>query len=42
MQNSELSDVVQQLLENQEQLTGNFGHMFKFGAIVERAQQAIT
>ena len=36
------TDVVQLLLENQVQLTGNFGHMFKFGAIGESAQQAIT
>ena len=36
------ADVVQLLLENQVQLSGNFGHMFKFGAIGESAQQAIT
>jgi len=34
-------DPVQLLLENQVQLTGNFGHMFKFGAIGKSAQQAI-
>lgn len=36
------ADVVQLLLENQVQLSGNFGHMFKFGAIGESAQLAIT
>lgn len=36
------ADVVQLLLENQVQLSGNFGHMFKFGAIGESAQQAIS
>jgi len=35
-------DPVQLLLENQVQLTGNFGHMFKFGAIGKSAQQAIS
>ncbi|MCP3664319.1 MAG: hypothetical protein GY696_17825 [Gammaproteobacteria bacterium] len=34
-------DPVQLLLENQVQITGNFGHMFKFGAIGKSAQQAI-
>ncbi len=36
------TDVVQLLLENQVQLTGNFGHMFKFGAIGKNAQHAIA
>jgi len=36
------TDVVQLLLENQVQLTGNFGHMFKFGAIGESAQLALA
>ena len=36
------ADVVQLLLENLVQLTGNFGHMFKFGAIGKNAQLAIT
>ncbi|MDH5572321.1 MAG: hypothetical protein OEY89_11180 [Gammaproteobacteria bacterium] len=36
------ADVVQLLLENQVQLTGNFGHMFKFGAIGKNAQQAVS
>lgn len=36
------ADAVQLLLENQVQITGNFGHMFKFGAIGNSAQQAIS
>jgi hypothetical protein len=36
------ADVVQLLLENLVQLTGNFGHMFKFGAIGKNAQLAIA
>lgn len=32
---------VQLLLENQVQLTGNFGHMFKFGAIGKNVQLAL-
>ncbi len=35
-------DPVQLLLENQVQLTGNFGHMFKFGAIGKSARQAVS
>jgi len=34
-------DPVQLLLENKVQITGNFGHMFKIGAIGNGAQQAI-
>ena len=34
-------DPVQLLLENQVLITGNFGHMFKFGAIGKNAQQVI-
>lgn len=36
------ADVVQLLLENLMQITGNFGHMFKFGAIAKNAQLAVT
>lgn len=36
------ADVVQLLLENLVQLSGNFGHMFKFGAIGKNAQIALT
>lgn len=36
------ADVVQLLLENLVQITGNFGHMFKFGAIGKSAQTALT
>ncbi len=36
------ADVVELLLENLVQLTGNFGHMFKFGAIGKNAQTALT
>ncbi len=36
------ADVIQLLLENLVQMTGNFGHMFKFGAIGKNAQLAIT
>ena len=36
------TDAVQLLLENLVQLTGNFGHLFKFGAIGKNAQLAIT
>ncbi len=32
------ADVVQLLLENLVQITGNFGHMFKFGAIGKNVQ----
>lgn len=35
-------DAVQLLLENQVLITGNFGHMFKFGAIGKNAQQVIS
>lgn len=35
------ADVVQLLLENLVQITGNFGHMFKFGAIGKNVQSAI-
>ena len=35
------ADVVQLLLENLVQITGNFGHMFKFGAIGKNIQQAL-
>lgn len=35
-------DVVQLLLENLVQITGNFGHMFKFGAIGKNVQSAIN
>ncbi len=36
------ADVVQLLLENLVQITGNFGHMFKFGAIGQRAKMILT
>ena len=36
------ADVVQLLLENLVQITGNFGHMFKFGAIGKNVQQALA
>jgi len=36
------ADVVQLLLENLVQISGNFGHMFKFGAIGKNAQLAVT
>jgi hypothetical protein len=36
------ADVVQLLLENLVQITGNFGHMFKFGAIGKNAQIALS
>lgn len=35
------ADVVQLLLENLVQITGNFGHMFKFGAIGKNIQLAM-
>ena len=35
-------DVVQLLLENMVQITGNFGHMFKFGAIGKNVQRAMN
>ena len=35
------ADVVQLLLENLVQITGNFGHMFKFGAIGKNIQLLI-
>lgn len=35
-------DVVQLLLENLVQITGNFGHMFKFGAIGKNVQSAVN
>jgi hypothetical protein len=35
------ADVVQLLLENLVQITGNFGHMFKFGAIGKNVQMAM-
>lgn len=35
------ADVVQLLLENLVQITGNFGHMFKFGAIGKNVQLAM-
>lgn len=35
------ADVVQLLLENLVQITGNFGHMFKFGAIGKNVQSAM-
>ncbi len=35
------SDVVQLLLENLVQITGNFGHLFKFGAIGKNVQSAV-
>ncbi|MES9906833.1 MAG: hypothetical protein ABW168_29660 [Sedimenticola sp.] len=34
--------VVQLLLENQVQLSGNFGHLFKFGAIAKNVELALT
>ncbi len=36
------ADVIQLLLENLVQMTGNFGHLFKFGAIGKNAQLAIA
>ncbi len=36
------ADVVQLLLENLVQITGNFGHMFKFGAIGKSVQQILS
>ena len=36
------ADVVQLLLENLVQITGNFGHMFKLGAIGKNAQAAVA
>jgi len=36
------ADVVQLLLENLVQITGNFGHMFKFGAIGKHAQMILA
>jgi hypothetical protein len=36
------ADVVQLLLENLVQITGNFGHLFKFGAIGNNVQSALT
>lgn len=36
------ADVVQLLLENLVQMSGNFGHMFKFGAIGANAQAALA
>jgi hypothetical protein len=36
------ADPVQLLLENLVQITGNFGHLFKFGAIGKNAQSAVT
>jgi hypothetical protein len=35
-------DIVQLLLENLVQITGNFGHMFKLGAIGKNAQIALS
>lgn len=35
------ADVVQLLLENLVQITGNFGHMFKFGAIGKNIQRLL-
>jgi len=35
------ADVVELLLENQVQMRGNFGHMFKFGAIGKNVQLAL-
>ncbi|MBS0496511.1 MAG: hypothetical protein JSR51_02535 [Proteobacteria bacterium] len=35
------ADVAQLLIENLVQITGNFGHMFKFGAIGKNAQAAV-
>lgn len=35
------ADVVQLLLENLVQISGNFGHMFKFGAIGKSAQMML-
>lgn len=35
------ADVVQLLLENLVQITGNFGHMFKFGAIGKSVQMML-
>ncbi len=35
------ADVVQLLLENLVQITGNFGHMFKFGAIGKNVQMVM-
>ncbi|RLA22628.1 MAG: hypothetical protein DRQ62_07690 [Gammaproteobacteria bacterium] len=36
------ADVVQLLLDNLIQISGNFGHMFKFGAIGKNAQLALA
>jgi hypothetical protein len=36
------ADVVQLLLENLVQMSGNFGHMFKFGAIGKNVQLALS
>lgn len=36
------ADVVQLLLQNLVQITGNFGHMFKFGAIGKNVQKILT
>jgi len=36
------AEVVQLLLENLVQITGNFGHMFKFGAIGNRARAMLS
>lgn len=36
------ANVVQLLLDNLVQLTGNFGHMFKFGAIGQNARLALS
>lgn len=35
------ADVAQLLIENLVQITGNFGHMFKFGAIGKNVQAAV-
>ena len=35
------ADVVQLLLQNLVQITGNFGHMFKFGAIGKNVQKVL-
>jgi negative regulator of genetic competence, sporulation and motility len=36
------ADVVQLLLENLVQISGNFGHMFKFGAIGKHVQAVLS
>ncbi len=36
------ADIVSLLLENLVQLTGNFGHLFKFGAIGKNVELALT